>query len=58
MVVIGVGWFLLLEVVLVVLIVGVVGPGILVSSGTSPLSCYCYRRGSLLALMRLFRRSY
>ena len=30
MVVIGVGWFLLLEVVLVVLIVGVVGPGILV----------------------------
>jgi hypothetical protein len=34
MVVIGVGWFLLLEVVLVVLVVGVVGPGILVSSST------------------------
>jgi hypothetical protein len=31
MVVVGVGWFLLLEVVLVVLVVGIVGPGILVS---------------------------
>ena len=35
MVVVGVGWFLLLEVVMVVLVVGVVGPGILVSNNDS-----------------------
>jgi len=41
MTVIGVGWFLLFEVVFVILVVGVIGPGILVSKagchGTSAL---------------------
>lgn len=44
MVVIGVGWFLLLEVVFVVLVVGVVGPGILVSQSISLFFCSRYRR--------------
>lgn len=62
MVVVDVGWFLLLEVVLVVLVVGVVGPGILVSLSNFLLFCQCCRRtqychscGCFVDLIEAFR---